>query len=325
MTEKRLHVIEIKNIGIIGLIINIVLIFSILYVLSISTDVSEDPVEAATIHYEELDPASVPGLQFTTNTTAAAHANTLLDLMTLGDIKLLDLEDSYFHGTLIKDYIMGGTIYWELSDSVTVVFVEGFTGELIKYSCDDWEEGMISESEAEALAESIAHQFSQLPPDRSTPDSQFILLWTWETYNHTINETITVEYDYWKIRFDRTKATITADDKIVVMLNPNGDLYSYSKIWFMELGTLDTNYLISQSEAESTALAFVGEGSSVMSTMKRIVRPNHHWEEEPAYGLDPVCVYEIWVKDSEFNLWIVHVDGDTNQIVGGDYGHSFYE
>ena len=314
-----------KNIA--GILVNICIISSILFLVMDGSNTTIPSAEAYDVDMEEVDPIEYPGIQYSNGNVAAIAANEILDDMLIGNIQIIDTEDiDNFTARLIRDYSMGVILYWHLGDIYTTVFLEAYNGEIIHYSHVAWFTGDMIEAQIEDQAEDIATQFAPLPQDRIGPDSSFeIGAMVETTIDVETEEEVDLSHDWWYVDYTRVKNDISAEDCIMVVLHPNGYLACYIKVWFMDLETLSTGYSVSQAQAEATAFTATGPGSTVMTTRKMIVRPNHNWDLEPQWGLDPMCVWEVQVKDVDNNLWVYHINGNTNEIVGGDYAYEYYE
>jgi hypothetical protein len=116
------------------------------------------------------------------------------------------------------------------------------------------------------------------------------------------------------------------------MISPDGNLSSYFKEWNMDLANIQTDYKISQQDAEKKSIDFTGENSKVMKIDKKIVRPNGFWtlestiqdNERMTWGTDPTCVWVVCLRIESQDLWIFYVDGSNGDIVGGDMAEAFY-
>ena len=252
--------------------------------------------------------------------------------MTEGGIYTIDDTD-FYNAAFFRDYELGDIYYWELWDSDTSVLIDAKSCEIITYMQIGYHEGSLMQAEIETRAVIIANQFSFLPEDKAGPDTIFeVGSITQATTNYEDFEDIEeISNDWWYVTYDRTKDSIHAEDHIILILAPNGDLISYRKHWNMDLSSFGTSYSVSEGLAESNALDHAGSGSSIVSSEKKIVRPNHYWTMEYfQYGLDPVCVWEIFVKDVDNGLRTYHIHGNENTIIGGDiceeyYGDEYYE
>jgi hypothetical protein len=121
------------------------------------------------------------------------------------------------------------------------------------------------------------------------------------------------------LEYDRLKNDIITEDHIDIWLNPDGSLYFYGKVWNMDLDEFSTTYTVIKDDAESTALSMTGQGSAINWSQKKIVRPNSYWDGNGFdFGASPCCVWDIGV-DFEGNTYIYHIDGNSNEVVGGDY------
>ncbi len=312
-----------------GVAINVMIIFSIVFILYEGNNGNDGLVSGSSDPWIKLDPEEYQNLTYSTSASALEETNDQLSEMLVGDIQEVDSEDEDYTAFLIQDFEIGNVIYWKLSDSFTSVYLDANTGEIIFYSTDNWIDGSLSQSNIESQAYQIASQFCTVPspPDRSVP------LTSLETplsgVGFESEETSTqYDYPYWYVEYDRLKTNIHAQDMIRLIINPNGYLHCYYKIWNMDLNGFSTSYSVTQTSAEATAITHAGPGSTVQSVEKRIVRPNEFWtnENEIVFGEDPKCVWEICVKDAEDNLRIYHIDGNLAQTIsGGDFFYSYYE
>jgi hypothetical protein len=309
-----------------GIVVNILLIGSILF---LALDNGQAPIPSAGASYlefEEVDPSEYETIDYDNAEDAVDAANDMLDDMLTGHIQTIDDEDDdNFTAMLIRDYTMGDVIYWSLGDSDTTVFLHAFDEEIIHYFNMEYFPGSMNQAQIESQAATIAGQFATLPTDRQGPSTTF------EDDNIVITSTdiddqseTVAEYDYWYVEYDRVKDNIQAEDRILVVLNPNGYLACYIKVWNMALGSLSTSYTVSQASAEATALNDAGPGSSVTDTQKMIVRPNDNWGEDPTWGTNPMCVWQVDVRDADDNAILYHIDGNNNVIVGGDFTFGYY-
>ncbi|MHA2402231.1 MAG: hypothetical protein ACXADH_04505 [Candidatus Kariarchaeaceae archaeon] len=299
-------------------IINITFVFMI--ILSLDVSDNEDILAHANSEMRvEVDPGGFGGLEITSLEDALAEANSQLQAMSLGDIRTINPSDIGYYGRFIRDYEMGDILYWELGDSTTDVYINARTSELIYYYSGIWADGTMSESQIEQRAIDIANQFSSFPDQYDGPTTTFFPTSVRRILNHTTDEIYDYSDSQWMLEYDRIKDEIIAEDNIDIWVNPDGSLYYYYKEWNMDLDEFSTTYTVSQEDAESTALAMTGQGSSINSSRKTIVRPNSFWiGDEFTFGLNPSCIWEI-VVDHEGNTYIYQIDGNTNEIIGGDY------
>ena len=330
-----------KKMGV-GIGVNAILFILILTGLSMSFGDDHGDVQAATVPKEEIAPANYPDLTHNNVEDAINHVNAhwlqnmVNDPTTYGTIYLLDELST--EGELFLDHEMGGIIYWELDDGEITVLLQAYSGDIIKYSPNEWTDGSKTQQEIETRAENIINYLCDgIPDDSMGPDIyEETTIQSIGVDVETYEETVT-NYDYWYVWYDRIKdATpdLITRDFIKLMITPNGDLAYYKIVWNMDLADVDISYPVSQSEAENTALEYTGEGSSVSSTVKRILRPDYFWlvpgspldEGEPVmvYGLEPVAVWNIEIRDANDNLCIYYVHGIENRIVGGDFIYDYY-
>jgi len=333
--KKGSNPLSIRGKLIVGFIVNLLVIsLIIISIWNPTSDVAH--VEAAIVHDEEVDPINFPSIEYSSAEIALDEANEQLSEMELGNIYTIDDEDEYFYGRLIGSYEMGDVLNWDLGDDFTEVSLEAYTGEILYYHHYGYSEGDLTESQARVLAGFIVLQFDTIPNDSEEPIVYEDTTFTWtETDSDTMMEDIDEVWNYWVADFNRSKDSIQTDDKITVVMNPNGDLNEYYKDWNMDLNEFSTYYLVSIGEAEDAALDYLGEGT-VLAINKRIVRPNYHWEvpESPldidenatiAFGLDPKIVWSVFIKDDNDGACLIHVDGINEKIIGGTYIPHYYE
>jgi hypothetical protein len=271
----------------------------------------------------ELDPNLYSWLPLNSAQSALTEANIQLSLMYIGNIQTIDTQE--YTAFLIQDFQKGGIIYWDLDDSSETVCIRADTKEIISYSSLGYYPGTMSEGQIITQATLIAGQFATLPSDRENPSVNRDVTYSDEAFEGDTNTSSVTDVECWFFEFVRSKETVLSEDEIQMKLSLNGYLHSYDKTWNMELDTLQILYPVTQEEAESIALAEAGENSVVQDTFQRIVRPNNIWTlGEFAYGLDAVCVWEIWVEDFEQNLRVYHIDGALAEIVGGDFAEYWY-
>ena len=320
---------------ILGLIINILLILSIYYLIVASNESNESIVEAAIDPDEILDPNDYTSLPYPTDSAAATEANTQLGQMQYGGILTIDTTSEDYCFELIRSYELGDIIYWELSDDMCEISIDANTGEIFFYNRYDWYDGDLEENDALTLAIQVANQFATLPDDKSSPEIYLEDSFSWQGFNpETGVLSESEDWNYWTIEYDRVKDNIITEDHMFISLNLNGYLSCYFKKWNMDLDTLSTTYSINQTQAESTAINYLGNGT-VKKADKGIVRPNYYWPvpESPldeegnktiAFGEDPVIAWCIGIKDDD-DLCIIHVHGITNKIIGGEVVPEWYE
>jgi hypothetical protein len=288
-----------------------------------------DDVSAYSVPKEHIEPGDYPDLTYSTPEAAIEEANDQLSEMTYGDIETIDDECDSYRWELILDHYMGNIIYWELTTEEAGVYIDGYTGEIVHYyNYYDWEDGSLDESEILLLAASIADQFMSLPQDRSSPSAELEETYRFEYWINSTDSFGSVSESCWIVQYDRIKDSITSEDNIELYIDKSGRLYSYTKIWNMDLEEFSTTYSVTESQAIETALDDAGSGSSSHSCVKKIVRPNRFYDEgedDIQYGLDPNIVWEIWVEDTDLNLCLYHVHGTQNTIVGGDFSHLYYQ
>jgi hypothetical protein len=239
--------------------------------------------------------------------------------MSVGNIYTVDDEDPDFHAFCYRDYSMGSIIYWELEDEDTTVFIRADNEEIVYYEHTGWLPGSMSEPQILSQAQVIAIQFASLPPDKENPEAHWLdSVISIGDITQEGDDDATSLYSYWEVTYNRTKENIPAEDHIRVLLLPNGYCSLYCKEWNMDLDTFSTSYIISQSQAQSIALAFVGGSSTVEDIYKLILRPNNFWGEDLEFGNNPCCAWVVYVHDEDDNLCVVHVDGNTGEVIGGD-------
>ena len=303
---------------IIATLLNIIIIYLIFLSFN-NNESNRDIVTAVDIPSEEVDPEDFQDLTLETISEAVTEANAQLTNMQYGNINTIDIEDDYFFGRLIRDYEMGEIVYWDFGDSETDISIDAHSKEIITYLCYEWSDGSISQSQAEFNAIQIASQFAQFPSSYSGPSTDLYDVSSYYEYNATTNSTTFYEQKNWLLKYNRTKNQIVTEDHIEVWLNLNGDLGYYYKNWNMDLDSFPTNYVVNQQDAEETALDAAGEGSSVDLSFKIIIRPNRYWDGEGfSFGEAPSLAWEVWVTDSDGMLSIYHIDGNENEIIGGD-------
>ncbi len=298
--------------------INIFLIFSILYI-GLNVHLSNN-VSGYDVNRIEVNPNDYEDIIYDNYNDSASAANSQLDDMTYGNIQTLDFEDEDFSGKLILDYERGNILYWSLSDTNLTIYLMAYTNEIIYYHYWGYSYGGLDQEEIHTQGVLIASQFYSLPSDRQGPsivfkDNQEIRYYDNETTGEISNET----FDWWYLTYSRYKNGIETEDFIRIVLFPNGYLNIYSKVWYMSLSGLSTNYIVTQQQAEATALAHAGVNSSIDVSQKLIIRPNNYWIGNWTFGCDPICAWSIKVIDGEDNYRTYHIDGNTNIIIGGDF------
>lgn len=307
------------------IIMILLLIFSLFLFLSTVPDNDQNMVKAYPIYREEKSPEEYQDLTYATIEDALEAANIQLADMTHGNIYTIDGEHDDFIGRLFLDYFMGGEIYWELSDPDTIIYIDGYGGKILYYDHTGWTTGTLTETQILDQAEFVAEQFEEIPDDAEEPEAKLRTPITAIAVNVETNGTLTDEYDYWFVQYNRSKNGIIAEDNIRLMLNKNGDLHVYTKIWNMDLASLSTTYTVAAGEAEYTASQHAGGNSTVQESFEKIVRPNEFWSTgDFQYGTNPVSVWEVWVQDENNTLRIYHVHGTQNTIVGGGVVPCYY-
>ena len=259
---------------------------------------------------------------------AVSEANGQLSSMTEGNIYLINDSNVDFMGRLILDHNMGNILYWELSEEETIAYLDAYTGEILYYDHTGCTMGTLTQQEIETRAEIIAEQFAALPSDISQVNSELIESYSTVKYDAENNETLLTEYYYWYIDYNRMKDGIITEDHLRLLLNRNGDLQTYYRIWNMALNELDTTCAVTKTEAENTAHQAAGQNSTVHESSKMIVRPNCFWDDEIegfTYGEAPMIVWVVYVEDWQKNQLIYHINGKINTIVGGNIITYYYE
>lgn len=316
------------------------LILFLAFVMNLKTN-SNSNVNAEAVRREQIEPDNYNDLEFSTSVEAVDEANSILLGMTdenlYGVIYTIDKENPTFMGRLFIDYNLGGCIYWVVEDDFTSVSIDAYSGEILSYDHTGWSDGAYSAAQSESRAENIIEYFleSSIPSNSEGPVTSSHSPLTWSGMDQS-GEVAEEEWTYWYVQYNRTKDNINSVDTIFVMIDLSGNLAYFNKAWHMDFSALDTTYSVTQSQAESTALTYDGTNNEVKRSEKRIVRPDYFWvvaespldeiTNEPyiTYGLPPVCVWEVWIKDSEDNLCIYFVHGQEDRIVGGDFSHEFY-
>lgn len=312
--------------------IGIILGSGILLMLSLFLGAQNSEVmiaSASTSMREEVEAEDYEDLTYSTVNEALTEANGQLTVMNTGDIYTINENDNEFTARLFMDYLRGGVLYWELGDSGTTIFIDAYSGEIYHYiHYSEWSEGEIDQEDAEEQAEIISMQFADLPKDLTRPETDFKVL-----YKSIGMDPVSLEFtgnvtkDYWCVIFYRVKDDIVADDHIRLYLDPTGNLHSYEKVWNMDLTDVCTTYTVTQESAESTALTCAGEGSISETTEKMIMRPDYFWTEGEngrIFGEEPVCIWSVYVEDSDHNLRMYYIHGTSGNIVGGDFASFYY-
>ena len=328
---------------VVGVMVNIIIIISIIALIGRN----ESGSNATAYHLElrsESNPWEHQEVTLTDVSSAASAANLILagmqsDPEAYGSFFQINQQCDRFMGVFYLDHDIGNVLYWELRDRNVTVWIDAIEEKIIHYSRTSWSDGSFDEEAAEGRAENILTGFhGSIPNDAEDPTCSLDQWTTTVLFNSTTNEKTYANRSYWTIRYDRVwdsgqgsgQDKLPTEDFVVVNLDKSGTCTHYSYIWYMDLDSVNKNYSVDQQDAESTATSYAGQGSVVVTTEKMIVRPNYFWpvaggptddEDEPtsAYGEDPIIVYAIWVRHSEIDddLWMYHVDGRENEIVGG--------
>lgn len=278
--------------------------------------------------YYEADPSDYPYINYSNEASAVAKANMQLTNMTFGSIQIISVGD-FTTAKFFVDNIMGGAIFWEISDGDITVRLDACNGEIITYSRVTRTNGT-PQSQAQILnnANNYANQFKQLPTDRTSPVIDAVVTSKRLTYNSDDNETTVTENGYQIIRFNRTKSNVVVSDHIEMWIMPDGVMSFYYKNWYMNLENFNVVYTLTAQQAGTVATNYIGGNSTVMDCYKLILRPNDFWEDEGDSGnytwSSPVCAWVVWVKNPADDLCIVHVNASTGAIVGGDYIEEYY-
>ncbi len=280
-------------------------------------------------------------IEYRTWEEALEAANARLSGMKCAPVNYIDGDSGDFTAMFYLDHEMGNILYWELSSGGVEVCLNPYSGEIIRYwQCDYYSEARnLTQVQIEEIAEEVADELlpgSGLPREHEEPWTRFREnAITYGSINDDTGEETTTTRSFWRVRFNRTKDSITTTDHIEVSLDRDGNLRSYRKVWYMDLDGLNTDCRVSGEEAENAAIEFKfkGQDCSVRKTEKMIVRPDYYWivpdspvDEEgypsDAYGLDPRVVWAIHIEDAHGNLCIFHVDGMNCRIIGGDSRHN---
>jgi hypothetical protein len=304
-----------------------------LFLISIGGPVSYG-VDGAYIEKEIVTPGSCPGLVLTTAQFALSVVNQKLGTMTYGDIHTIN--GTRLDAALIKNYKMGSIVYWELTDELVTVDINGYSQEIIHYTINsDIQTGTLNQGQITTLANNIASQFCPLPADKGTVAVSFEHFGMIFTSDMTDNLTDPNVYNYsvdtdctnqtmWCAKWFRYKNSIESTDCIIEYIDGNGNLQNYYKDWNMNLGSLSTSYSVTQTSAENLAKSFIGINNvSVLNTNKMICRPNKIFEGNGTYqyGNNPKCIWVVRIRDllpaMNLTTYTIHVDGVNGAIVGG--------